>query len=287
MDINIKKKTIEELSELRHLIGWIKHELDRGEATSILDLGPEKIFRAVALLGWLKEEDIIMFGEPEEYQKKINCPAYIVDVSVTDPIKFERFRLEIETELHFRKTKHRIGNKKDGHKISPLEVPEGTTWGDIRMTFISEDVDVANLVIKGKRFPGTFARMGFMDNRAGKYPDKSWELLRLFGRHNGTIAWKDGVFPKDKNLAKKKISELRKKLIECFQIQGKSLQDNPLKYDDKHGEYRTEFHVSWQSEDVEQEEDDSFFDETPERSPRFYKYKKAKHPGEQSSSSKE
>jgi len=274
MGIDIKKMKKEELIWLQYLLAWTKDRLTY-DLPCTLNFDSEEIFPAVKGLTLLESERIIEFTKPEEFEK--NC--YLVDVSVPDQINFDRFLLEVENELHFHKTKYRIGSKKDGHKIPSIEVPEGTVWGDVRIDFVSQDM--VTLSIKGKKESKKFSDMGFTDLRKKIFPGDLWLILKFLGAFNGEINpdnKKKLPKPMQNNL-KKWISLLRKKLKEYFPIAGDPFEPCPRynEYRTNRGiqtskpgaVYRAKFHVSFTeqgiSESTFQTKEVSPFDEASKR----------------------
>lgn len=127
--------------------------------------------------------------------------------------------------------------------IMPFPAPKGTSWYDVSICFSSKEA--AGLRAGGKSEARDFIGMGFMDNR-NKRPDKLWQVLLLFGIHNGEISWEDLDLPTDinKNL-KKHVHRLRHRLRQLFQI-----DDDPFEKYRKVKAYKSKFKIELLNESI-------------------------------------
>jgi len=119
-----------------------------------------------------------------------------------------------------------------------LNIPEGITWSDIFIYFISPD----SVEIRAGKPLGVknFIEMGFKDRRSVK-PDLIWETLKTFAKYNGEISWSDrGIAPRINKNLKSYIKDVRKRLKFLFGI-----EDDPFyPYDRKAKAYRLKSSIS-------------------------------------------
>lgn len=76
----------------------------------------------------------------------------------------------------------RLAGEKARPTILPIEVPDGFTWLQVALEFVS-DVDVRIWTV-GEPSVKSFAELGFANVRDGS-PTKPWHLLREFAGHEG------------------------------------------------------------------------------------------------------
>ncbi|MGA2361076.1 MAG: hypothetical protein ABSG73_01305 [Candidatus Aminicenantales bacterium] len=134
-----------------------------------------------------------------------------------------------------------IGSKKGQRTrtkgIGPLEVPQGSSWGDISIRFL----DGESVEIRAGRKPlgaWNFAVLGFEDKRA-KRPDQVWQTLWLLGLKCGEISWETRSDSGRIRLTlQKNISILRKRLKALF-----ALSEDPFFPYDKANAYKAKFNV--------------------------------------------
>jgi hypothetical protein len=143
-------------------------------------------------------------------------------------------RAEIESVLGRSRTRR-------SQPVVPFEVPDGTCWEQISITFINEDV--VRIAVGGKVENRDFAEMGFADKRKSEEPpDRLWTVFRGFARNDGKIGWEDSVDLPDGNRGKLKkwVSDIRTRLRAIFpQIPG-----DPLKPYRKVKAYETRFRLT-------------------------------------------
>ena len=133
---------------------------------------------------------------------------------------------------------------------SKILFPKGTKWDQLTFLFVSEDT--VTISGAGETFSKAFYDMGFRDNRkTDNYPCEAWTMLRIFGLSNGEIFWTDYVNAKTncKTELKKRVSQLRRKLKEKFNILG-----DPFKPARKNKVYRTKFRVLVSSDELKEDE---------------------------------
>jgi hypothetical protein len=88
--------------------------------------------------------------------------------------------------------------------------PEGLTWKEVTIAFVSNDSIRVSAHSKSKRF--TFAEAGFKDGRKGDLPDTLWDILRVLARHGGEVDRGSKTSQKVKGQMKAAIKEIRKRL---------------------------------------------------------------------------
>jgi hypothetical protein len=118
-----------------------------------------------------------------------------------------------------------------------LSVPEGMKWGDVSITFISEEA----VEIRAKRPLGVknFIELGFKDRRGSK-PDTKWVILKALARSQGSISWKDKTASPT---WKPHIKALRKRLRDIFKI-----DDDPFFPYRRTSSYKAKFTISRREE---------------------------------------
>lgn len=73
---------------------------------------------------------------------------------------------------------------------------EGTTWEDIRITLIDNEMVRVETPSKKGRF--TYHQLGMQDKRRGDQPTQLWALLVLFAKNQGVISLQDYELSKDR-----------------------------------------------------------------------------------------
>ncbi len=130
-------------------------------------------------------------------------------------------------------TKERISRIKS---VPVLNVPEGITWTDISINFISKD----DVEIRAGKPLGVknFIILGFKDERTSN-PDLSWNALRTFAKGQGEISWKDqGYDQKVHDSLKSCVKVIRKRFKQLFNI-----NDDPFEPYYRTKSYKTKFHI--------------------------------------------
>jgi len=127
------------------------------------------------------------------------------------------------------------GGQTIGHLLT---VPDGIKWGDVSITFISEEaVEIRAGVPLGVK---NFIELGFKDNRGANRPDQKWELLKSLGRNCGSISWKD---KSASSKYKPYFKTIRKRLRALFKI-----DDDPFFSYRQTGSYKTKFSIAFREE---------------------------------------
>ena len=129
-------------------------------------------------------------------------------------------------------------SSKGSHSISHLlNIPTGIKWGDVSITFISEE----SVEIRAKKPLGVknFIELGFDDKRT-KNPNFQWKILISLAHNSGSITWGDkSAAPKMKS----HIKILRNRLRGLFEID----EDPFFRYSRSTG-YKTKFRVAFREE---------------------------------------
>lgn len=129
----------------------------------------------------------------------------------------------------------------------PLEIPEGTTWKEIAIRFISNE---AVQITAGTSHLGVknFAELGFK-NEKNQMPTHQWETLRTLAIAKGELTREDGALNNEEiSILIKRISILRNKLKALF-----DLSDNPFFPFKKSNSYKTKFNISLREESDDDE----------------------------------
>jgi hypothetical protein len=114
-------------------------------------------------------------------------------------------------------------------------VPVGTRWGEITLTFNSNDHQVANVLVRGVRHRITPHDLGLLDARTQR-PDRQWLFLEQLAECGGHFGWIDAK----KHVAAKKIKlRLSQALRRAFGIKTEPIE---WRRDDK--AWVTEFSIS-------------------------------------------
>jgi hypothetical protein len=95
-------------------------------------------------------------------------------------------------------------------EISHFPSPGDLKWGEVTLTFVSDDT----LRIKARDITERFhfAEIGFSDRRKVDTPKKSWLLLREFASNQGELAWDDPNSRIPRDDLPPKVSQLRRML---------------------------------------------------------------------------
>ncbi len=112
--------------------------------------------------------------------------------------------------------------RKQVRRVVPFPTPEGATWKDVTVTFISDHrVQVS---VMGVTEPRSYAEMDFEDKRGGGgKPDLAWECLRLLAKWDGKIQ-RPSDFEKPGWLKiEKQVQTIRARFKELFGIQADPL----------------------------------------------------------------
>ena len=128
--------------------------------------------------------------------------------------------------------------------IEPLDVPQGSAWGDVVIRFLDGellDIRVGRRALGAKKF----TVLGF-ENKRSKKPDNIWETLRLLGDNGGEISWENtGRAERTSVTLQKNISVLRRRLKTLFGI-----SEDPFFPYTRSRSYRAKFAVSANPEDA-------------------------------------
>ncbi|MGD0778777.1 MAG: hypothetical protein ABSC05_38860 [Candidatus Solibacter sp.] len=123
-------------------------------------------------------------------------------------------------------------------RFEPFRTPDGTTWKDVSITFISDHrVQIAVLGVTDTR---NYAEMGFADNRGaqGQKPIAAWLCLNLLAQNAGTIK-RPEEFKSNRSPLEKQIQTVRTSLRELFQI-----TDDPFEPFHEAKAYKARFSIS-------------------------------------------
>jgi hypothetical protein len=123
-------------------------------------------------------------------------------------------------------------------RFEPFRTPDGTTWKDVSITFISDHrVQIAVLGVTDTR---NYAEMGFADNRGaqGQKPIAAWLCLNLLAQNAGTIK-RPEEFKSNRSPLEKQIQTVRTRLRELFQI-----TDDPFEPFHEAKAYKARFSIS-------------------------------------------
>ena len=103
-----------------------------------------------------------------------------------------------------------------GRDTRPLDVPAGTTWRQVTMRFV--DDDVVEVVVAGTRTRLSATDFGLNDNRRSTLvPGEPWKLLRLMAERGGELAL--GDMPASAN-ARAYVKKLRERLGATIPVEG-------------------------------------------------------------------
>ena len=142
----------------------------------------------------------------------------------------------------------RVGRDTRLQAIVPFHTPEGATWDQVKVRFLSDRT--AELSVRDVREGRDFREMGFRDKRKDA-PDQLWALLRLLGLNRGEIEITGKNLPLKHKRIKAQIKDLRKRLIHLFQI-----NEDPFEDYRKAKAYKTRFNIESYAEEVKAEEDE-------------------------------
>lgn len=127
-------------------------------------------------------------------------------------------------------------------RITPLELPSGTKWGQIVIQFIdNESVEISGP--KNFREVRSFREMGFENRKKlGRPPTKLWDFLRTLAMKKGTFSWDDlkertrnpKLIKDAMDNATKRTHLVNQKLKEFF-----NLKEKPIIYNRKTKTYQT------------------------------------------------
>jgi len=182
-------------------------------------------------------------------------PANTVAVSLGEVLCLREHDVNVDMSfLHDLATQ--LAGEKVRATISPMSVPAGFTWAQVRLEFISdEDVRIWTV---GEPVVKSFPELGLMNTRNGR-PTKSWPLLREFAGHEGVydpshpstlyapekIERRGGHQPLTAFSGKlgTALSDLAGHLSKLFPtIPGRSIAE----YDPRKHQYRAEIRLSWE-----------------------------------------
>ncbi len=103
-----------------------------------------------------------------------------------------------------------------GRESRTLTVPAGTTWRQVTMRFV--DDDVVEVVVAGSRTRLSATDFGLNDNRRSTLvPSEPWKLLRLMAERGGELAL--GDMPASAN-ARAYVKKLRERLGATIPVEG-------------------------------------------------------------------
>jgi len=200
----------------------------------------KEIHKKIAINDLFVQEIIHSYKKKFSYSHLLVKPSYFPILEYLYRFLKQSSRIPNSTGLlsgldMFPKTKKRI---------SPFKLPPNTKWEHIIIRFIDHDtviVEAPNTLRERVKF----YQMGFENKRNNK-PDMQWELLYDLAQSHGKIGWtmsthsKKGPAkvpnPKATSKGKKKISRLRKALIDYFGI-----NDDPFYNYKKYKGYKTKF----------------------------------------------
>lgn len=135
-------------------------------------------------------------------------------------------QLEIEALIRLSQQRDSAGKRK---KAKPLTItksfptPNGATWDNVCIWMSDQRIRVEVL---GKRKEFTFQEAGFEEKRRGNVPDRLWILLRQFAVHGGILPANISSLPEQvRTNLKQNVSQLGKRLVELFVIDGKPFKD--------------------------------------------------------------
>ena len=102
-------------------------------------------------------------------------------------------------------------------RFEPFPTPDGTTWKDVSITFISDHR--VQIAVSGVTDTRNYAEMGFADNRGaqGQKPTAAWACINQLAQNAGTIE-RPKEFRSNRTSLEKQIQTVRARLRELFQI---------------------------------------------------------------------
>ena len=106
-------------------------------------------------------------------------------------------------------------------QLKPIAVPPNSRWDELHLVVDDLELRYVIGVTRGRR---GFAEAGFEDQRRGKLPNDSWQLLRKFARH-GSRPFEMGADEGGRQAAKQKVSKLRERLKRLFGIAGDPIEN--------------------------------------------------------------
>ncbi len=116
-----------------------------------------------------------------------------------------------------------------------LAVPEGTSWGEVTLTFNGNDSHVATVQVRGVRQRITAHDLGLLDTRTQR-PDQQWGLLQKLAECGGHFGWIDA---KNHDATKKTKGRLSQALRRAFGI-----NTEPIEWRREDKAWVTEFKTS-------------------------------------------
>lgn len=119
----------------------------------------------------------------------------------------------------------------------PLTIPQGMKWGDVSITFISDEA--VEIRVKDPLGVKNFIELGFKDRRSNK-PDRKWEILKLLAQNQGSISWKE---KSASSKLKPHIKVLRRRLRDLFKM-----SDDPFFPYRQTNSYKAKFTISVREE---------------------------------------
>jgi len=127
--------------------------------------------------------------------------------------------------------------KSDHTAVSPLIVPPGATWENLRITMSEHALHVE---LKGKTEDRAFQEAGFEEKRRKQVPDRLWHVLQVLALLGGVLPFDDPNLDQKARLnIKQYVSQLRKRLKALFPIEG-----DPFEPTGKTRKYRSRFKIS-------------------------------------------
>jgi len=97
-------------------------------------------------------------------------------------------------------------------RVRPVRLPEGAQWDELRLTISDHRLTFLTPDEHGER---DFTTAGFEDQRHRGNPNRTWELLRLFGRCGGKLP-DNAADARRQQILKQTISKLRARLRVLF-----------------------------------------------------------------------
>lgn len=156
------------------------------------------------------------------HNERVNALSFLIKKEVIDSFKYEQFgdisgdfyiNLNIFAFSEFKESILKYHNETYlGNKASSVNFPPDTSWEDIQINFLNEEI--VNITIKNKTHKASFKKMCFEDRRNGA-PNRQWLFLYYLAKSNGQISWKDTTARMD---VTKKKQLLSKALKEYFKI---------------------------------------------------------------------
>ncbi len=105
----------------------------------------------------------------------------------------EKKREEVITAPIFTEVRKQIYAKVPSiKKISPLELPSDTKWGDVRTRFISSQFVLIEIPKYKVQLHADYHDMGMWDARSGK-PNAQWSIFKGLAQYGGEISWETPI----------------------------------------------------------------------------------------------